>query len=54
MLLKQKQKCGDDNITTLRTSSESHLHWKKHFHKNSFFFEYMQISRLIMRKIILV
>ena len=26
MLRKHKQKCGDDNITTLRTSSESHLH----------------------------
>ena len=29
-----KQKCGDDNITTIRTSPESHLHWRKHFHKN--------------------
>ena len=34
MLIKHKQKCGKDNITTLRTSNESHLHWKKHFHKN--------------------
>ena len=34
MLLKHKQKCGDDNITTIKTSNESHLHWKKHFHKN--------------------
>ena len=32
MLGKHKQKCGEDNITTLKTSSESHLHWKKHFH----------------------
>ena len=38
MLIKHKPKCGDDNITTLRNSSESHLHWKKHFHKNSFYF----------------
>ena len=29
MLLKHKQKCGDDNITTIKTSNESHLHWKK-------------------------
>ena len=38
MLMKHKQKCGDDNITTLRTSNESHLHWNKHFYKNPFFF----------------
>ena len=34
ILMKHKQKCGEDNITSLRTSTESHLHWKKHFHKN--------------------
>ena len=34
MLIKHKQKCGDDNITTIKTSNESHLSWKKHFHKN--------------------
>ena len=38
MLVQQKQKCGDDNITTIKISNESHLHWKKHFHKNPFFF----------------
>ena len=38
MLLKRKQKCGDENITTLRTSIESLLHWKKHFHKNPLYF----------------
>ena len=38
MLIKHKQKCGKDNITTIKTSNESHLHWKKHFHKNSFYF----------------
>ena len=38
MLKLHKQKCGDDNITTIRTSSESLLHWKKHFHKNSLYF----------------
>ena len=37
MLMKHKQKCGDDNITTIKTSSESHLHWKK-IHKNPFYF----------------
>ena len=34
MLMKHKQKCGNDNITAIRTSNESHLYWKKHFHKN--------------------
>ena len=38
ILLKHKQKCGDDNITTIKTSSESHLNWKKHFHKNPLYF----------------
>ena len=38
MLMKHKQKCGEDNITTLRTSSESHLHWKNHFHKKPLYF----------------
>ena len=38
MVTKQKQKCGDDNITTIKTSNESDLHWKKHFHKNPLYF----------------
>ena len=33
-LKNHKEKCGDDNICTIRTSNESHLYWKKHFHKN--------------------
>ena len=31
MLMKHKEKCGDDNITVIRTSNESHLYWKKTF-----------------------
>ena len=38
MLIKHKQKCRDDNITTIKTSNESHLFWKKHFHKNPLYF----------------
>ena len=34
MLMIRKQNCGDDKITSVQTSPESHLHWKKHFHKN--------------------
>ena len=29
-----KQKCRKDEITTLRTSPESHFNWKNHFYKN--------------------
>ena len=39
MLIKHKQKCGEDNITTIKISNESHLHWKKHFHKNPLYFK---------------
>ena len=37
-LINHKEKCEDDNICTIRTSNESHLYWKKHFHKNPFYF----------------
>ena len=54
MLKIHKPKCENIDITTTRTSPESHLHWKKHFHKNSIQLEYMQVSKLIMKKITLV
>ena len=34
MLMIHKPKGENNEITTNRTSSESHLHWKNHFHKN--------------------
>ena len=34
MLKLHKLKCGEDKIITIRTSGDSHLHWKIHFHKN--------------------
>ena len=37
-LITHKEKCGDDNICTIRTSNESHLYWKKQFHKNPIYF----------------
>ena len=37
-LINHKEKCGDDNICTIRTSNESQLYWKKHFHKNPLYF----------------
>ena len=38
MLIKHKQKCAEDNITTIKTSPDSQLHWKRHFHKNPLYF----------------
>ena len=38
LLRKHKQKCEINDITTLRTSANSHLHWKNHFHKNPLYF----------------
>ena len=38
MLMKHKENCGNDNITTIKTSNETHLHWKNHFHKNPLYF----------------
>ena len=37
-LINHKEKCGDDNICTIRTSNKSHIFWKKHFHKNPVYF----------------
>ena len=38
MLMKHKQKCGFDNTTTIKTSNESHIYWKKLFHNNHLYF----------------
>ena len=36
--MKHIEKCGGDNITTIKTLKKSHLHWEKHFHKNLLYF----------------
>ena len=38
MFMLHKQKCGEGDITTLRTSPESHLHCKNHFHRSPLYF----------------
>ena len=38
ILIKHKQKCGKDNIATIKSSNESHFQWKNHFHKNPLYF----------------
>ena len=35
-----KRKCENTDITTIRVSSESHLHWKNLFHKNPLYFTF--------------
>ena len=30
-LLNHKEKCGEDDICTIKTTNESHLHWKNFF-----------------------
>ena len=36
--MKHKQKCGEDNITTIKTSNESRICGKTHFHKIPLYF----------------
>ena len=38
MLMIHKPKCEKYDLTTIRTSSESHLHWKDHFHEKPLYF----------------
>ena len=38
MLMIHRPKCENIDITTTRNSSETHLHWKNHFHKNPLYF----------------
>ena len=47
VLTKHKQKF-EQEITAIETSNESHLHWKKQFHRNPLLFlGYMQILKVI-------
>ena len=38
MLLKHNSKCENNDITSIKTSSKSHLHWEKYFLKNPLYF----------------
>ena len=38
VLFKHKEKSGEDDLCAIRTSSESHNFWKKHFHKKPLYF----------------
>ena len=38
MLIKHKARCENNDITSIKTSNKSHLHWEKYFHKNSLYF----------------
>ena len=34
VLTKHRTRCNQQKITSFKTSNESHLYWRKHFHKN--------------------
>ena len=54
-LLNHREKCGDDNICTIRTSNESHLYWKKNiFIRIQYITGLLLISKLIMMSTVLV
>ena len=38
MSMKHKPKCENNDFTTIKTSRESHLNWKNHFHRNPLYF----------------
>ena len=38
VLQKHKFKCNQQEITTIKTSNESHIYWKKYFHKIPLYF----------------
>ena len=39
MIIKHKENCEQkQEVTTNRTSDESYLYWKNHFHKNPIYF----------------
>ena len=52
-LINHKENCGD-NICTVKTSPESHLHWKNIFVRIHYILRLMQILRLITRSMVLV
>ena len=54
MLLIQKQNCKIFDITSTRTSSDSDLHCKNHFHKNPTFFTIIAKIKPTMKLIFLV
>ena len=54
MLNIHKPKCENNDITTIRTSPDSHFIGKIAFIKFHYILGYMQISKVIRKKIILV
>ena len=54
VLMKQKQQCNQQGVTSNKTSIDSHLYWERHFHRNPLNFRTLQILKLTMKLIILV
>ena len=53
-LLNHKEKCGDDNICTIRTSMKSHLYCKNILIRIHYLLGLLLISKLIMRSMVLL
>ena len=51
-LIKHKEKCGDDNMCTIRTSNESHLYWKNIFIRIHYILGLLLILKLIMKSMV--
>ena len=51
-LINHKEKCGDDNICTIRKSNESHLYWKNIFMRIHYILGFLLISKLKIRSMV--
>ena len=38
MIIKHKEQCDQKEITSIRTSNQCHIYWKKHFQNSLFYF----------------
>ena len=36
--MNHKEKCGENDLCTIRTSSDSQFHWENHFHREPLYF----------------
>ena len=51
VLLSQMEKCDQQEKTSIKSSNECHLYWKKKFNKNTLYFRIIAVLKLIMKLI---
>ena len=55
VLIKHKQRCNQQGLTSIETSNESHLYWKKNtFIRIHHVYGYMHIFKLIPKLILVI